>query len=88
MDGAMQSARSDCDVALVIRQAIAGQAEGFGITAYLSAIGNSREGASEALAEVMGAFSDALFSTALPMVPGSNSDGLPSRPSPQRRGQS
>jgi hypothetical protein len=49
---------AECTLDLVIRQAVAGQAEGFGITAYLSA------DAATALASAMAAFADAL-STAM-----------------------
>jgi hypothetical protein len=37
----------DCRVDLVIRQAIAGEAEGFGVTAYLSAMGSDHAAAAK-----------------------------------------
>jgi hypothetical protein len=49
----------ECCVELVIRQATAGAAEGFGITAYLSAK-DAGLGAASALAAGMAAFADAL----------------------------
>ncbi|MGC1463068.1 MAG: hypothetical protein WA802_12770 [Terracidiphilus sp.] len=49
-----------CTISLVIRQAIAGKAEGFGITAYLSAKGSDRTEASAGLAKIAAAFAGAL----------------------------
>ena len=45
---------------LVIRQAIAGEADGFGITAYLSATAGCGADAEAALAAIMAGFADAL----------------------------
>jgi hypothetical protein len=50
----------ECSINLVIRQAIAGDIEGFGITAYLSAMGADRSGAATGMAAVMAGFADAL----------------------------
>jgi len=49
----------NCSVELVVRAAIAGEAEGFGITAYLSSK-DAGLGAASALAAGMAAFADAL----------------------------
>lgn len=46
---AVERSDAECSVELVIRQAIAGEREGFGITAYLSA--QSREGLALAMAD-------------------------------------
>jgi len=53
-------------VDLIVRQALAGQAEGFGVTAYLSAAGGDRAMASEALAAALVAFANAIPPAALP----------------------
>jgi hypothetical protein len=50
----------DCAIVLVIRQAVAGHADGFGITAYLSAKGTNRANSALAMAATMAAFADAL----------------------------
>ncbi len=50
----------DCRVDLVIRQAIAGHAEGFGVTAYLSAEGRDPDAAAAALADTLVAFAGAI----------------------------
>jgi hypothetical protein len=50
----------DCWADLVVRQAIAGEAEGFGVTAYLSATGRDRSGAVKALAAALVAFAGAI----------------------------
>jgi hypothetical protein len=50
----------ECRVDLVVRQAIAGEAEGFGVTAYLSATGRDRSRAAEALAAALVAFAGAI----------------------------
>ncbi|HEV2486538.1 MAG TPA: hypothetical protein VGT08_13475 [Terracidiphilus sp.] len=62
---------ADCSVVLVIRQAIAGSSEGFGITAYLSAKGRDQADAATVLALVMTAFSGALPAPTPPATPGS-----------------
>jgi|SRR5579859_2847933 len=61
----------DCSVDLVIRQAIAGEAVGFGITAYLSASGSDRSQAASLLATSLAGFSDALPRVSPPAKPGS-----------------
>jgi hypothetical protein len=50
----------DCRIDLIVRQAIAGSAEGFGVTAYLSAMGEYRAKASNALAAALSAFRAAI----------------------------
>jgi hypothetical protein len=50
----------ECSINLVIRQAIAGPAEGFGFTAYLSARGLDKAEAAAGLAAVIAGFADAL----------------------------
>jgi hypothetical protein len=50
----------DCRVDLIIRRAIAGEAEGFGVTAYLSAMGSDHAAAHEALAATLTAFADTI----------------------------
>jgi hypothetical protein len=59
---ALPAPGAECSLDLVIRQAVAGQADGFGITAYLSA-------KATALAAAMAAFADALPSTLPPAPP-------------------
>lgn len=61
----------DCRVDLVIRQAIAGQAEGFGVTAYVSAEGREKPAAAEALATALAAFADSIPACAVPETPAS-----------------
>jgi hypothetical protein len=61
----------DRSIVLVIRQAVAGSTEGFGITAYLSAKGREQADAAAALVGVMTAFSGALPAAAPPATPGS-----------------
>ncbi len=51
----------EASVALVIRQAVFGRLEGFGITAYLSAVRPRRTDAASALGAAMAAFADALL---------------------------
>lgn len=53
-------AMEHCRVDLVVRQAIAGAAEGFGITAYTGAWGNDEPEAEERLAAALVAFADAI----------------------------
>jgi hypothetical protein len=53
-------AQPDCRVDLVVRQAIAGEAEGFGVTAYVNAAGRDRSGAAEALGAALVAFAGAI----------------------------
>jgi hypothetical protein len=57
---------AQCRVDLVVRQAIAGATEGFGITAYLGAWGRDRFEAAKALAAAMTAFADAIPAAAPP----------------------
>jgi len=54
-----------CRVELVVRQAFAGESEGFGITAYLAASGRDQSDAVHALSTFMAAFADAI-PTAVP----------------------
>ena len=61
----------DCTADLVIRQAIAGEAAGFGITAYLSVSALDQSEATARLATAIGAFSDALPRVTPPAMPGS-----------------
>jgi len=56
----------DCRVDLVVRLAVAGGLEGFGITAYLGAAGPSRSAASETLRTVLALFADAIPSVVPP----------------------
>lgn len=58
----------ECSVTLVVRQAIAGEAEGFAITAYLSAKAASQTDVSAALAALMAVFADALPPAAPPAI--------------------
>ncbi len=61
----------ECRVDLVIRQAIAGQAEGFGITAYLSAVGSDAAAAAQALGAALAAFADTIPNFSIPQPPAS-----------------
>jgi hypothetical protein len=58
----------ELQVELIVRQAVAGEAEGFGVTAYLSAVGRSREktAVAGALAELMEAFAASILQVASP----------------------
>jgi hypothetical protein len=56
----------ECRVDLIVRQAIAGKAEGFGVTAYLGAAGLDRSAAAAALAAALAAFAGAIPSAAPP----------------------
>ena len=62
-----------CRVDFVVRQAFAGEAQGFGITAYLSAMGQpgdrGRTGSADALAAAMAAFRSAAPVIAAPASP-------------------
>jgi hypothetical protein len=62
---------AECRVDLVIRQAIVGVAEGFGITAYLSAMATTSISAAAALSEVMTALANALPPAVPPRMAGS-----------------
>ncbi len=53
-------------VTLIIRAAVAGEAEGFGITAYLSGASKEQADAEAALSSAMDAFADALPDAASP----------------------
>lgn len=55
-----------CRIDLVIRQAVAADTEGFGITAYLGAAGADWSAAANALAAAMSAFAAAIPATAPP----------------------
>lgn len=61
----------ECSIDLVIRQAIAGGADGYGITVYLSAKGTVQEETETALAAVMAGFADALSRHKPPATAGS-----------------
>jgi hypothetical protein len=61
----------DCRVDLVIRQAVAGEAEGFGVTAYISALGGEKSAAAEALAAALAAFANTIPAFAVPATPAS-----------------
>jgi hypothetical protein len=56
----------NCRVDLIIRQALAGESEGFGVTAYLSAVGGDHAAAREALAATLAAFADTIPGSAAP----------------------
>ena len=58
-----QIAMAGCSVKLVVRQAVAGLAEGFAVTAYVSAEGHDRAGAAETLARALSAFAAAIPAT-------------------------
>jgi hypothetical protein len=60
----------DCRAELIARQAIAGDAEGFGVTAYLSATGLDQAAAGDALAAALAAFADAIAPAATPSSSG------------------
>jgi hypothetical protein len=51
---------SNCRVDLIVRQAIAGEAEGFGVTAYFSGTGKDRSTAAEALSAALAAFAGSI----------------------------
>jgi len=55
-----------CSANLIVRQAIAGEAEGFGITAYLSAESGDHTASAEALAATFSAFTNAIPPAAAP----------------------
>ena len=59
----------DCRVDLVIRQAVAGEAEGFGITAYLSAWGREKSAAAAALAAALATFANTIPAFAVSATP-------------------
>jgi hypothetical protein len=61
----------ETSVALVIRAAVAGEVEGFGITAYLSAGNTAQADAAAALSSIMDAFADALPAVLSPAQGGS-----------------
>ena len=56
----------ECRVDLIVRQAIVGETEGFGVTAYLSATGRDRSEAAETLAAALVAFAGAIPRVATP----------------------
>jgi hypothetical protein len=58
----------ECRVELVVRQANADEAEGFGITAYLSATGRRGDGGRAAAADALAA-AMAAFASAIPKLP-------------------
>jgi hypothetical protein len=61
----------ECRIDLVIRQAIAGTVEGFGITAYISAGKGSDRSANAALATALVAFADAILTAGSAAIPAS-----------------
>jgi len=61
----------NCSVELVVRQAVAGEAEGFGVTAYLSVKSKTGAEAAKMLGAVMAGFADALPPVGPPEKPGS-----------------
>ena len=61
----------ECSITLVVRQAIAGDLEGFAITAYLNAKAASQADAAAALATIMAVFADALPMAPPPAIRGS-----------------
>lgn len=63
------SALPNCRVDLTVRQAIAGEAEGFGVTAYLSGTGKDRSTAAEALSAALAAFAGSIPPSAAPATP-------------------
>ena len=56
----------DCGLELIVRQALAGAVEGFGVTAYLSGTGRDRSAAAEALSAALVAFAGAVPPLAVP----------------------
>ena len=56
----------ECRVDFMVRQAIAGEMEGFGVTATLSATGRDLSGAAETLAAALVAFAGAISRAATP----------------------
>jgi hypothetical protein len=55
-----------CRIDLIVRQAIAGEDDGFGVTAYLSGTGKDRSAAAEALKAALVVFADAIPPSAAP----------------------
>jgi hypothetical protein len=62
---------ANCNVELVVRLAVAGETEGFGVTAYLGASGTSKAGAADNLAAAMAAFSATIPGIGTPAAPAS-----------------
>ncbi|MDR3726322.1 MAG: hypothetical protein P4K86_04685 [Terracidiphilus sp.] len=56
----------NCRVDLIVRQAIAGEDEGFGVTAYLSGTGKDQSAAAEALSAALAAFADSIPASIAP----------------------
>ncbi len=56
----LQECGLECSVELVVREAVAGDAEGFGVTAYLSAKGRDGAETAKAVGALMAGFADAL----------------------------
>jgi hypothetical protein len=56
----------NCRVDLIVRQAVAAEAEGFGVTAYLSGTGKDRSTAAEALSAALAAFAGSIPASAAP----------------------
>jgi hypothetical protein len=69
--GPESGAMAESSITMVIRRAVAGDAEGFGITAYLSSKAARPPDAATTLAYAMAAFADALLPATPPASPGS-----------------
>jgi hypothetical protein len=59
---------SNCRVDLIVRQALAGEVEGFGVTAYLSGMGKDRSTAAKALSVALAAFAGSIPASAAPIT--------------------
>jgi hypothetical protein len=64
VDGVAALALPGCRADLIVRQAIAGEADGFGVTAYFSAAGADQAAATEALTAALSAFARTIPSAA------------------------
>jgi len=60
---------ASCRAELIVRQAIAGEADGFGVTAYISAEGTDRQAAAHALGAALAAFVFAIPPAVAPEEP-------------------
>jgi hypothetical protein len=59
----------NCRIDLIVRQAFAEEAEGFGVTAYFSGMGKDRSSAAETLSAALAAFAGSIPSSAAPATP-------------------
>jgi len=59
----------NCRVDLIVRQAFAGEAEGFGVTAYISGTGMDRSASAQALKAALVAFAGSIPPLAAPVTP-------------------